>query len=73
MSHSIHKDENLQGRKKNNFHNIFCDKVLCAKKQNNKQNKKQNKKKTTLTTIMSMSSTLHLFNLLTDPEIQHGI
>ena len=45
---------------------------MCKKaKQQTKQKTKQ--KKTTLTTVMSMSSTLHLFNLLTDPEIQHGI
>ena len=25
MSFSVLKDENLQGREKNNFHNILCD------------------------------------------------
>ena len=69
MSHSILKDENLQGRKKTIFTIFFVIKFFVQKS----KTKNKTKKKTTLTTIMSMSSTLHLFNLLTDPEIQHGI
>ena len=73
MSHSILKDENLQGRKKTIFTIFFVIKFFVQKSKTTNKTKNKTKKKTTLTTTMSMSSTLHLFNLLTDPEIQHGI